>query len=492
MLTKRQKQVLNFIKSFKEKHDYSPSLEETREHFLWSSVSTAHFHINHLQEMGYLRREENQPRAINVFEGEQMVQIALSGTIAAGEPIEAIEDKEIIAIPKSKLPKSGEFYALRIEGESMINENIDDGDIVIIKNQPVAQDGQRVVALIHNEEATLKRYYKHKGKVELRPANPKMESMFFRPSQVLVQGIVIDVIKSEPDLEVEILETLVEKSDFSKENHQKEKTLKKWTNTIQCMDCVKGMRQLPDNSIDLIVTSPPYDSIRKYNGFSYDLHATGKEIHRILKEGGMAVMVIQDQTKNFGKTLTSFKAIIDWCDNVGFKLFETVIYKKQGGEGAWWTKRFRVDHEYMPIFLKGKRPQYFDKEPLKIPSKHGGKLMTGCATRLTNGKTLPSKKVRINMMKCRGTIWNYSTCGDGTRMKHEHPATFPDKIPFDLVQCFCPPKGIVLDPFMGSGTTALAAIELERKYIGFDVSKEYCALSRKRIKEEGKRNKKLF
>ncbi len=271
-----------------------------------------------------------------------------------------------------------------------------------------------------------------------------------------------------------------------------EKTLQNWVNTIQCLDCVEGMRKLPDNSIDLVVTSPPYDNIRTYNGFDFNLHATGEQLFRVLRDGGIAVMVIQDQTKNFAKTLTSFKTIVDWCDNIGFKLFETVIYKKHGAEGAWWNTRFRVDHEYMPIFLKGERPQYFDKEPLKIPSKWGGQTLTGGATRLTSGKTLKARPIKINPFKCRGTVWDYSTCGDGTRLKHQHPATFPDKIPFDFIQCFCPPEGIVLDPFMGSGTTALAAIELERKYIGFDISKEYCDLAEKRIKEEGVKTKRLL
>lgn len=144
-------------------------------------------------------------------------------------------------------------------------------------------------------------------------------------------------------------------------------------NKVYQMDCVDGMKLMLDNSVDLVVTSPPYDNLRDYNGFSFDLHETGKEIYRVLKDGGIAVMVIQDQTKDFGKSLTSFRTIIDWCDNIGFKLFETIIYRKHGTEGAWWTKRFRVDHEYMPIFLKGKKPQYFDKEPVKIASKHGGK-----------------------------------------------------------------------------------------------------------------------
>ncbi|MBL7997391.1 MAG: site-specific DNA-methyltransferase [Candidatus Kapabacteria bacterium] len=253
-------------------------------------------------------------------------------------------------------------------------------------------------------------------------------------------------------------------------------------------DCVEEMKKLPDNCIDMVVTSPPYDTIRDYKGFDFDLHATGEQVHRILKDGGIALMVIQDQTKNFGKSLTSFRTIVDWCDTIGFKLFETVIYKKHGAEGGWWKTRFRVDHEYMPIFLKGERPQYFDKEPLKIPSKHAGKTMTGCATRLTDGRTLTSKKVVINDKKCRGTIWDYTTCGDGTRLKHQHPATFPDKLPYDAIQCFCPPGGIVLDPFLGSGTTALAALEVGRHFIGYDISEEYAALARQRIAEESSTN----
>jgi len=255
-------------------------------------------------------------------------------------------------------------------------------------------------------------------------------------------------------------------------------------NKVHCMDCVKGMKELlPDNSIDLMITSPPYDNIRTYNGFNFDLHETGKEVFRVLKEGGIAVMVIQDQSKNFAKTLTSFRTILDWCDNIGFRLFETVIYRKHGSEGAWWKQRFRVDHEYMPIFLKGAKPSYFNKEPLKIPSKHGGKIMTGSGSRRTDGTTSPLVTRPINIMKCRGTIWNYLMAGDKDPIKRKHPAPFPDAIPNDFIQCFCPPDGIVLDPFMGSGSTAVMAKRLGRKFIGFEISQEYCDLSKKRLKE---------
>jgi len=483
MLTKRQKQVFDFITSYRKKRGYSPSLEEIQKHFKLASVSTAHFHVKRLQDLGLLEKQYNKPRSIDIYENEAMVNIPLLGLIAAGQPIEAIQNKETIAVPQNRLPRSGEFYALRVIGNSMIDENINDGDVILVKQQSVAENGQKVVALIDNYEATLKKFYKERGHIRLQPANKTIEPIIIKKDrEIVIQGIVIDVIKNEQELQAtELLP---------------QKEIKKYDtlplNKIICGDAVEELKKIPNNSIDLVVTSPPYDEIRKYNGFSYDLHTTGREIFRVLKHGGIAVMVIQDQTKNFGKTLTSFRTIVDWVDNIGFKLFETVIYRKYGAEGAWWNKRFRVDHEYMPIFLKGERPQYFNKEPLKIPSKHGGKTMTGGGTRLTNGVRIATRPITINPMKCRGTIWEYMTAGDGTRLKHHHPATFPDRLPYDFIQCFCPPNGIVLDPFVGSGTTVLAAIQLEKKYIGIDISKEYCELSKKRIREEGAVNRKLF
>lgn len=252
-------------------------------------------------------------------------------------------------------------------------------------------------------------------------------------------------------------------------------------NDIYVTECVEGMKLIPDNVVDITVTSPPYDNLRDYNGYTMNLHDIGVELFRITKDGGIVAMVIQDQTKNFGKSLTSFKTIIDWCDNIGFKLFETVIYKKNGAEGGWWNKRFRVDHEYIPIFIKGEKPQYFNKESLKIPSKHAGKTMTGGATRKKDGTTFDSQTFLINPLKCRGTIWDYANGGDKNRVKRQHPATYPDKIPYDLIQCFCPLDGLVFDPMVGSGSTCVAANILNRNYLGFDISEEYSNIAKERI-----------
>lgn len=472
MLTKRQKEFLDFITDYQKQKCYSPSLDEIRKKFKLASVSTVHFHISKLRDLGYLSKEENKPRSIEALGRETMVQVPFLGVIAAGQPIEAIRDREMIAVPKSKIPLSSEVYALRVVGNSMIDENINSGDVVLVRQQETAENGQKVVALIDNHEATLKKFYREEGYIRLQPANKKMEPLIFRNERnVSIQGIVLDIIREE-------IKSPIQLPEYKETQKYRELPL----NKILCGDAVEVLKKIPSNSIDLVVTSPPYDDIRTYNGFSLNLPAVGKELSRVLKDGGIAAMVIQDATRNFGKTLTSFRTIIDWCDNAGFKLFETVIYRKYGTEGAWWTKRFRVDHEYMPIFLKGERPAYFDKEPLKVPSKHGGKTMTGSGNRRTDGTTTKTITREINSMKCRGTVWDYLNAGDKNPLKRKHPATFPDKIPTDFIQCFCPPNGVVLDPFIGCGSTAVTAKQLGRNYIGIDISKEYCELAKERLK----------
>ena len=208
---------------------------------------------------------------------------------------------------------------------------------------------------------------------------------------------------------------------------------KKNLNKIICSDSIIGLNKIEDNSIDMVITSPPYDQLRDYEKKAFDLDGTGEEIFRVLKNGSICAVVLQDQTKNFGKSLTTFKTAVNWCDKIGFKLFETVIYRKHGSEGAWWTKRFRVDHEYIHLFLKGERPNYFNKTPLKIPSKHGGKTMIGSGNRKTDGSTTKTTTLLINKMKCRGTVWDYLNAGDKDNLKRMHPAPFPDKIPYDLI-----------------------------------------------------------
>jgi len=254
------------------------------------------------------------------------------------------------------------------------------------------------------------------------------------------------------------------------------------TDQIICGDAVAVLSKFREDSVDLTVFSPPYDQLRDYEGYACDLHALGAQLYRVTKDGGVVVMVIQDQTVAGTKSLTSFRTIVDWCDNIGFGLFECNIYQKQGKDGAWWSKRFRVDHEYMPIFIKGGKPKHFDKTAIKIPTKHGGKVMHGGANRNKDGITVDSRRMTINPTKCPGTIWDYANGGDKVALKRRHPAAYPDKIPYDFIQVFTRKGDVVLDPMVGSGSTAIAAHLLGRRYVGIDLSAEYCELARARIR----------
>lgn len=193
MLTKKQKNVLEFIESYQYKKGYSPSLEEIKKHFKLSSVSTAHHHITKLQQAGYLKKENNQPRAINLC-FEAIMQIDLLGYIAAGQPIEAIEvGHETITIPTAGLNRNDNYYALKVKGDSMVDEGIFDGDIVVIKKQSSAENGQTVVAIIDNNEATLKKIYREKNQFRLQPANQNM--LPFYRKEVEIRGVVVKIIR---------------------------------------------------------------------------------------------------------------------------------------------------------------------------------------------------------------------------------------------------------------------------------------------------------
>lgn len=202
MITKRQKQVWDFIKHYMGKYGYAPALEEIKNHLKLSSVSTAHHHVKALEKNGLLLKEGNQPRAIDLIEEEIMIKIPLLGLISAGKPIEAIENKEeIIAISKNKLPRNGKHYALRVDGDSMIEEGIDNGDVVIINAQNTANNGDKVVALINDNEATLKKFYLEKNNIRLQPANVNMSPIYVDPADIRIQGKVISIIKTNEHID---------------------------------------------------------------------------------------------------------------------------------------------------------------------------------------------------------------------------------------------------------------------------------------------------
>lgn len=217
MLTKKQVEILNFLKTYREKKGYAPSLEEIKKKFKMASVSTAHYYISKLQNAGFLNKERNQPRGVSTVEAKQTVEIPILGAITAGQPIEAIEiPDETITITRDEIGQQGKHYALRVQGNSMIDEGIFDGDIVVIRKQEVAENGQTVVAVIDDNETTLKKLYREKGRFRLQPANPTLFPIY--RDEVEVRGVVVKIIRnleSQLDQGQSRKEKYVRKIDYS-------------------------------------------------------------------------------------------------------------------------------------------------------------------------------------------------------------------------------------------------------------------------------------
>lgn len=257
--------------------------------------------------------------------------------------------------------------------------------------------------------------------------------------------------------------------------------------SIICGDCQEKLKGIPNESIDFILFSPPYDNARLYNRkWQWDFKDLGLELFRVAKPGAIAAVVIADTTSNFAKSMTSFRMAVHWVDVVGWRMFETLIYKRHARPGVWWNTRFRVDHEYIFLFLKGERPKSFHKEHLMVPTKMHGKVTQG-TERKTSGVLTPIKKRAVRPFKCKGTVWEYSpSSAEGNRLKTKHPATFPDKMAKDLILCFSEPGDIVLDPMCGSGTTCVQAKITGRHFIGVDINEEYCNIAIQRLLTEVK------
>ena len=198
-LTKRQKEILDYVSSFIEERGYAPSFEEIAESFGYSSLATVHEHLSNLERKGYIRKAYNESRSVELTQpdkGAPSLELPLLGAVAAGLPIEAIADRETLAVPPDMVRRGKDNYVLRVEGNSMIEEQIRDGDYIVVQAQETAEDGQMVVALVANEAATVKKLYREAGgRVRLQPANPTMDPIFVDAHELKVQGVVVGVIR---------------------------------------------------------------------------------------------------------------------------------------------------------------------------------------------------------------------------------------------------------------------------------------------------------
>jgi repressor LexA len=196
-LTKRQKEILDFLSEFIERNGYSPSMEEIAEHFHFASLNAVFKHLAALESRGHLHRDSNRARSIQLSPPDTagVRNLPLFGYIAAGQPIEAVATPETLQIPEYFLPRKGSYYVLRVKGESMIEEHIQDGDYVVVESREAADPGDTVVALIDSENVTLKRFFPEGSRVRLQPANEALAPIVLDGTRVKIQGVVVSVMR---------------------------------------------------------------------------------------------------------------------------------------------------------------------------------------------------------------------------------------------------------------------------------------------------------
>lgn len=244
---------------------------------------------------------------------------------------------------------------------------------------------------------------------------------------------------------------------------------------IQCGDCLQLMKKLPNDSIDLTITSPPYDNLRTYKGYSWNFEGIAKELFRITKNGGVVVWVVNDGTINGSESGTSFRQALYFME-IGFKLHDTMIWKKDTLSFPDKT-RYGQNFEYMFVFSRGK-PKTVNKIKDR-KNKYAGTKIHG-TSRNVDGSTFRKANHNKNIVSEYGERFNVWEIPSEKKNKYGHPAVFPEQIANDHILSWSNAGDIILDPFVGSGTTAKMAILNHRHYIGFDISKEYVDIARER------------
>ncbi|NWG12805.1 MAG: transcriptional repressor LexA [Acidobacteria bacterium] len=196
-LTKRQKEILDFIKQFIDRRGYSPSMEEIADHFKIASLNAVFKHLAALESRGFLHRDPNRARSIALSpQAEPPVRVLpLLGYVAAGRPIEAVATEETVSLPEDFLPHRGSYFVLRVKGDSMVGDHIEDGDYVVVESRSEAFPGEMVVALIDGENVTLKRIHPEGEKVRLQPANPAMDPIIMEADRIKLQGVVVGLLR---------------------------------------------------------------------------------------------------------------------------------------------------------------------------------------------------------------------------------------------------------------------------------------------------------
>jgi len=244
-------------------------------------------------------------------------------------------------------------------------------------------------------------------------------------------------------------------------------------NKIYQGDCLEVMKTFEDKCIDLVVTSPPYDNLRDYEGYTFDFEGIAKELYRVVKDGGVVVWVVGDATIKGSETGTSFKQAL-YFKEIGFNLHDTMIWEKSSFNHDPRRGRYKQYFEYMFILTKGKPKTY--NEIKDVPIKNAGKMVKS-SKRLPSGEIRDFGYIKMGDFQARSNIWkvNQQTKSNG------HPAVFPEKLAEDHILSWSNEGDIILDPMAGSGTTLKMAKLNNRNYIGIEIAEDYCAIAEERL-----------
>ncbi len=259
--------------------------------------------------------------------------------------------------------------------------------------------------------------------------------------------------------------------------------MQEFLNRVLHGNCAEVMAYMPSESVDLTVTSPPYDDLRTYKGYEFPFEDIAKQLYRVTKEGGVVVWVVGDKTEKGSETLTSFKQAL-YFKEVGFNLHDTMIYAKNNVYAHDpRNKRYKQCFEYMFILSKGRPTTY--NEIKDRPNKHAGKTLSGTKGRTKEGVKRDLKPVVMGDFQARYNIWEYTTGRSVAtdKIAFEHPAIFPEQLATDHILTWSNEGDTVLDCMCGSGTTLKMAYLNNRNFIGIDYSHEYVELSQKRLEE---------
>jgi len=466
MLTKRQKQILNYIKKFIQKNEYAPSLEEIKEHFDLKSVSTIHQHIEALKTKGYLNKLAHQHRTIELINDAQrdpLIEIPLLGTIAAGQPIEAIEEKETIVVSKNKLPKNSDIYALRVQGDSMIDEGVHNGDTILIKKQNTAENGDKVVALLNGNEATLKTFYKEKGQIRLQPANKNYQPIILKKEQeIAIQGVLFNIARTSETEQLEKTFVLPPKRDIKQRNK-----ISDYLNKVYNGDIMHVLKDLPDNSVDMVFGDPDYNVGIKYGSNNYTKKfddyinwyiELAQESMRVLKNDGNLFMINYPQQNAHLRV----KYLDLYFPNINEYVW---VYNTNVGHTP---RRFTTAHRSILHVRKNTNNKFF-KDEVALPYKNPTDRRI--RQNLANGSKgrMPYSWFEFNLVK------------NVSKEKTYHACQIPQKLTEMLVKASTKPKNIVLVLFGGSGAEIDVCKNLNRQFISAEIDKKYCALINDRL-----------